>query len=241
MSCQFKCIKLWVTLALGVMWSGLPLLALAQQYNPPRRGVPGRREGAGTRFPGDQCLSGQRPLIGLTPIDNFGTTTSNTPLLLWHVPQTKAASAEMRLVDREDNVLYTTTLPLSGTPGIVGIQVPANVTAQMQPSQDYQWQFSLTCAPNDPSKNPFVEGVVQRVPTDAALSQALKTATNPRDRASIYAKAGIWHDAVGTLATQRCLKPNDSALQSSWKTLLQSVNLESYAEATLLKCSEMKP
>lgn len=240
MSGQVKVLRMWLIALLGIALVGVSLttiaqLAIAQQYVPPRRGNPGRREGAGTRFPGDLCLAGKTPLLGLTPADNFGTTTSKTPVLLWHVPKTNAGMAELRVVDSADKELYSTTVPLKDSPGIVSVQLPAKVTNQMEMNKDYQWQFSLLCVQNDPSKNPFVEGVVQRVPIDANLTKALKAASNPRDRASIYAKAGVWYDAVSTLATQRCLKPGDASLATSWKNLLQSVKLDPIVDVPLTR------
>lgn len=236
MSRRIKFLRIWLIATMGVALVGVPLIAIAQQYTPPRRSIPGRREGAGTRFPGDTCLIGQKPLTALIPTNNFGTTTVKTPTLLWYVPETKAKTAEVRLVDQGDRALYTATIALDNVPGIVRMQLPDRVATQMELNKEYQWQFSLTCTPNDPSKNPFVEGVVQRIPIDPSLSKALKAVSNPRDRATVYAKAGVWHDAIATLATQRCLNPTDATLQTSWKTLLQSVKLETFADAPLLRC-----
>ncbi|MDX2239216.1 MAG: DUF928 domain-containing protein [Leptolyngbyaceae cyanobacterium bins.302] len=233
---RIKFLRIWLIAMTGVALVGVPLIAIAQQYTPPRRNLPGRRESAKTRFLGDTCLVGQKPLTALIPPNNFGTTTGKTLMLLWYVPDTKAKTAEVRLVDQADRSLYTTTIPLDNVPGIVTVQLPDRVATQMELNKAYQWQFSLTCTPNDPSKNPFVEGVVQRIPIEPSLSRALKAASNPRDRATVYAKASVWHDAIATLATQRCLNPGDATLQTSWKTLLQSVQLETFADAPLTKC-----
>ncbi len=46
-----------LSLLLGLLVVGTPLVAFAQSYNPPKRGLPGRREGAGTR---GTCMQGQR-------------------------------------------------------------------------------------------------------------------------------------------------------------------------------------
>lgn len=215
-----------VTLAIATY----PSLALAQRYNPPQRGIPGRREGAGTRSPVDRCITGTKPLTGLIPANNFGTTTSQTPTLLWYVPSTGAKTAELRLIDDHDNELFTTTLPLANIPGIVSLQLPAQVTAKMAAQKDYHWQFSLTCNTTDPSKNPFVEGVLQRVTAESGVQQQLKTAGNSRDRATVFAEAGIWHDAIAVLAKERCAKPTDANVNTSWKTLLTSVGLQDLAD-----------
>ncbi len=235
-------IKIWQIGMVGcIALATDPTVALAQRYNPPQRGIPGRREGAGTRSPLDRCITGAKPLTGLIPANNFGTTTSPTPVLLWYVPSTGAKTAELRLIDDNDTELFTTTLPLTDVPGIVSLQLPTQVTAKMTAQQDYHWQFSLTCNASDPSKNPFVEGVIQRVTAKTAVEQQLKTAVSSRDRATVYAEAGIWHDAIANLAKERCANPTNPNVQTSWKTLLTSVGLQDLAEIPLTpSCKTMQ-
>lgn len=232
---RYRQVQIGLAIALGLAVVGMPLLAIAQQYTPPRRGIPGRREGAGTRAPGDRCLAGQKPLMGLTPVDNFGATTSKTPTLFWYVPATNATVGEFRLLDAAEQEIYSSTVAIPDVPGVVSVQLPATVTEQMQLQQDYRWQFSLRCDANEPSKNPFVEGIVQRVEPSSTLQDSLTIATTPSDVATVYAKAGIWQDAIATLAEQRCLKPNDVSVQTSWTNLLRSVQLDSFTDAPLTK------
>lgn len=230
-----------LALLLGVAIAGAPLMAMAQQYNPPRRGIPGRREGAGTRSPNGRCIQGQKPFTVLAPTDNVGSSTSQTPKLFWYVPVTVAKTAEFRLLSSTDQEIYTTTVALNGVPGVVSLQIPGEVTARMEPGKDYRWQFSLNCTPGDPSKNPFLEGIVQRVEANSALMDALTLATTARDRASVYASAGIWQDAIATLAEQRCAQPNDRTLRTSWNTLLKSVELEKFAQEPLTPSCPASP
>jgi len=231
-----RSLRVGLATTLGLAIARLPLLTVAQQYVPPRRGIPGRREGAGTRFPG--CVTGQKPLMPLMPVDNFSATTAKTPTFFWFVPETQAVVAEFRLLDFADQELYTTTAAIPRQAGVISVQVPATIAAQMQPDRIYRWQFSLRCNLSEPSENPFVEGVVQRVERSPALQNALNTAVTPRDVAAVYANAGIWQDAIATLAEQRCLNPKDINLQTSWTTLLRSVQLEKFADAPLMKnCS----
>lgn len=218
-----------------------PLLAQAQQYVPPKRGIPGRREGAGTRGPKDRCIQGDKPLLALAPADNFGLTTSKTPTILWYIPSTMAATAEFGLLDDSDEEIYVTTVALKQVPGVFKIQIPANVAREMKPEQSYRWQFSLICNSKDPSRNPFVEGWIERAEINTELAAALRKAKTPQTRASIYASAGVWQDAIATLAEARCAKPNDFALQTSWETLLTSVELKSLVQAPLTQaCSSTK-
>lgn len=218
---------------LSVAVCSTPLLAIAQEYRPPQRGTPGRREGAGTR---GTCLRGSKLLMPLTPIDNFSATVSSSPTFFWYVPRTAAQTAEFALLDSNDQTLYKTIIKLPNTPGIVSLNLPTNVTSSVLTiGKDFHWQLSLLCDPSQPSVNPFVEGVVQRMKPSAALVSQLKKAT-VHDRPAVYATAGIWQDAIATLAQQRCANPQDPRLAASWSRVLQSVQLEDFAKEPLQFC-----
>lgn len=213
------CFAIWAT----------PLMALAQ-YVPPSRGTPGRREGAGIR---GGCIQGSKQLMPLVPENAFGTTTSHQPTLFWYVPPTMAKTAEFTLMDDRDTEVYKAEIPLPPTPGVVSYQLPGNIS--LQPDQEYRWQFSLICDPNFPSKNPFVEGNIQRVELNQTLSNQLEKAVLP-DLPDLYASAGIWHDALSTLAELRCTSPGDTTLNVRWTRLLKSefVSLGEFATEPLV-------
>lgn len=206
-----------------------PLVAIAQEYKPPKRGTPGRREGAGTR--GGGCLRGSKLLMPLTPLDSFSATVAS-PTFFWYVPNTVAQTAEFALLDNNDQPLYKTTIALPSQAGIVGFSLPAVAASVLEVGKDYRWQFSIVCNPNQPSVNPFVEGVVQRVQPEATLISQLDSA-NLRDRPAIYAAAGIWQDAIAAAAEQRCIQPQNLSLLLSWARLLRSVKLEEFAQEPL--------
>jgi hypothetical protein len=221
-----------LSIILGILIAGSPLLAFAQEYHPPKRGLPGRREGAGTR---GTCMSGQKFLMPITPTDGFSATTSNSPTFFWYVPQTSVQTAEFALLDGSDKQLYKATVNLPGTAGIVSFTLPEKVaTSVLENGKDFYWQFAVLCDPNQPSLNPFVEGVVQRVKPNANLINQLKQASSAHDRAAIYASTGIWQDAISTLAQQRCTHPNDASFTASWTKLLQSVRLDEFATEPLI-------
>ncbi|PZV09643.1 MAG: hypothetical protein DCF22_18175 [Leptolyngbya sp.] len=232
-----KSIMTSAVMVIGMAIAVSPLVALAQQYTPPKRGIPGRREGAGTRSPND-CVSSKMPLTGLSPTDSFSTTTSYTPTLFWYIPKTKAVMGELRITDDSDKDIYSTLIPLNGGSGVLSHPLPKSATNDMESGKDYRWQFALICDANQPSRNPFVEGIVQRIEVNEALASALQKAANVRDRASIYAASGIWQDAIATLAQERCTSPKDPTLLTSWNTLLKSVRLEAFAQEPLsLTCT----
>jgi len=242
---QTKPLTLCLSLLVGIATCGAPLLALAQQYNPPRRGLPGRREGAGTR---GTCLLGQKNLMPLIPLDGLSATTASNPIFYIYVPAAKSEMGkplpvgEFALVDQGDKELYRTTVNLSGKAGIVSYRLPTTVsTSLLKPGKERRWRFSVICDAKEPSKNPFIEGFVQRTQPSVSLTRQLQSAT-PIDRASLYAGAGIWQDAIATLVQQRCLRPQDQALANGWQRLFQSVHVQltDYAQEPLARaCSPM--
>jgi hypothetical protein len=241
-----------VAVLLGFGIACEPFVAMAQ-YIPPKRGIPGRREGAGTRSP--LCFTEQRPsmatLMPIAPLDQFGATVSKTPSFFWFVPATVARSAEFRLVDNYDQELFVQAIPLDGKAGIVSYQLPETLTTRLEMGRQYRWQFGLLCNADDLSPSLFVEGYVERLdptatPADAStnsrvtLAQVLEQTTTLSDRAIVYAKAGIWQDAITALVEQRCLRPNDAKLKASWVTLLsgQYVKLEQFSQEPLTATCE---
>lgn len=230
--------KFWkggLAVSLGVLIGMMPVVAMAQ-YNPPKRGKPGRREGAGTR---GSCVQGAQGLMPLTPIDAFGTTADSQPVFFWYVPASGAQVGEFTLLDQQDRPIYQTTVTLPENPGLVGVRLPDAVPLQLE--QDYYWQFSLICDAEVPSRNPFVEGVIQRVELNDSLKRQIAMAA-PGDRANLYANAGIWYEALSTLANSRCTQPNDAILTSRWSRLLKSVDLGEYATASIAEyCTSHNP
>lgn len=218
-------------LALGIGISGFPIAAFAQEYVPPSRGLPGRREGGGTR---GGCLQSGKTLTALMPEANFGQTLSGYPTFFWYVPSVSASTAEFLLLDEQNEEIYQTTFLLEGNDGIIGLSLPSTVDfPALEVGKDYHWYFSIVCDANDRSADIFVEGWVQRIEPDAELVARLETAA-PEERPAIYAESGIWYEAVGALAALRRSQPNSTELLQSWNTLLNSVGLGDLSNKVLL-------
>jgi Domain of Unknown Function (DUF928) len=217
-------IPLFVSMVLVI--GGFPVAVLAQEYVPPDRGAPGRREGGGTR---GNCLRGDPPLIALIPETNFGTTVEARPTLYWHVPVTVSPTAEFVLLDAEDNEVYRTTFQLSGNAGIIQVSLKDAASAPaLEVGKDYHWYFSLVCDPADRSGDIFAEGWIQRIAPPDSLAAQL-AAVPESDRPGVYAQAGIWYDALSTLANLRQAEPHNTTASTQWETLLRSVGLDNIA------------
>jgi hypothetical protein len=222
-----------LSLTIAIWLGSFPLLALAQTYVPPDRGLPGRREGGGTRS--GTCAQGQPTLTALMPNTNYGQTVSPYPTWFWYVPQTVATTAEFVLLDSSDNEVYRTTFQTSDTPGIISLSLPTD-QPPLTVDQDYHWYFSLVCDPQDRSADLFAEGWTRLV-ENSALSTEIEAAAEI-DRPSLYASAGIWQDALASLVALRRQQPTSSAVASRWRIFLGSVGLDNLAAQPLVQSSE---
>lgn len=208
--------------------AALPISA----FQTPRRGMPGRRAGGGTR--GDDCIQGSVPfLLALLPRTNLGLTTHAYPSFFWYVPQTTAQQAEFQLFQVNGDtqqLLYETTVAITGGDKIASLTLPQQPeVAPLAVGQDYQWSLAMICDPANRDRDLRVEGWIQRVKDDWAPNPDM-LAVNPYERISHYAEQGIWFDALATLHDLRCQRPQDATLAASWENFLGSVGLQPVAQ-----------
>ncbi|NJO78790.1 MAG: DUF928 domain-containing protein [Cyanobacteria bacterium RM1_2_2] len=220
-------------MAVGIMAALLTSLSpfalptLAQGFTPPDNGLPGRREGGGTR---GGCATQQPALTALIPKTNLGLTLQDYPTFFWYVPPNTAAAAEFVLLDESNAQIYTAMMPVTNQAGLVQVNLPADDSVPpLEPDKLYHWYFSLICDPLDRSADQFTDGWVQKTQPSAEVAQQLETASEPA-KFAIYSEAGIWYDALATLATLRQQQPTNAALAQQWQTLLESVGLTAIAD-----------
>lgn len=239
--------KRWGSVCLGLLILSLPFAATAIEFQPPKRGMPGRREGGGTRDP-LACVRGKPSrLIALLPTTNLGLTVADYPRFFWYMPQTKAQRAEFTLFEVDENLedrqpVYQTTftIPAGGTGGIASLQLSKQGnTSPLKVGKDYRWTVSLICDPSNRMRDIAIEGWVQRVAADPKLTRQLAK-VKASDRIQLLAEHGLWFDTIATLAAERAAHPSDSALQTSWTELLTSIKLAAIADQPLLPCCQLK-
>ncbi|MBU7586268.1 MAG: DUF928 domain-containing protein [Nostoc sp. TH1S01] len=188
---------------------------------PPSLGNPSRRVPAATR--GVNCIAKKQNLTALIPQSNLGLTTVGNPTIYFFIPQNTAAYLQLVIQNENDNgqTVYQQNYKSNTKAGIVGIQLPPDTLAV---NQKYRWNFSIICNPQDPSSAKLVQGTIQRF-ENPLLMKKLAQAT-PQERVLIYAEAGIWHDALDTLARLRYSRPNDVKLKTDWEALLTAPGVE---------------
>jgi len=202
---------------------------MAQAFTPDPRGMPGRREGGGTR--GTLAVM-EIPPTALIPATNLGTTLSAHPTLYFYVPaETGGLTAEFMLLDSQGETLYHVSAPLPSQEGIVSVPLPTDLSLESE--RNYQWFFSVEISENDPSANIILSGWVWRVPENPALMQDIE-AIALADQPKAYAEAGLWYDAVTALVNLQQANPGSATVQGQWTTLLESVALQDIASKPLL-------
>ena len=222
---------------------------------PPKNLTPisGRRTGMGSR---DSCPAVNIPLTALAPFQQQqqlstktnkssigivgGLTTLEKPSFLFYVPYTQnltGSNAEFSLLDSKGTDVHRIKTALPPKPGIIKISLPNTVSLQL--GQTYQWYFKVRCNGQKASLPMYVEGYIQRSNLDSRVTEQLKTAANPQQKATIYAKEGIWFDALNMLAQIRQSSQNAS-VEEDWQSLLRSVNLDGIATAPLVNSTNQQ-
>jgi hypothetical protein len=223
---------------------------MSESFSPPSRGAPGSAAAGGSR--GCGCEPGQKFLAPLVPSDAMAFTVSEYPRFFWYVSPGSSlgeSSAErpltvrFALIDGNENMVYVKKLSVPSS-GIMSHQLSPEDAAPLAENKQYHWLVTMVCDTEDASADPFIDGWVERIPVSEELQAELDNATE-NDRPSIYAREGIWHEALTTLAELRQQNPQDETIVSRWSELLRSVNLGDFTEEPLImepeEIAEPKP
>ncbi|BAZ00310.1 hypothetical protein NIES37_42990 [Tolypothrix tenuis PCC 7101] len=222
-----------LALLLTCSWA-IPQQALANSEEQPKQGIPKRRIGGGTR---GQCFSSVGRLMALVPENNLGFTKKAYPNILFYLPPTSSsAMVEFVLQDENRQSVYETTFTKSSAGGIINFSLPESSSLPpLDINKKYNWYVSLICDPENRANDIVVNGWIQRVELDSNLNKQLEQTTSPLGLVALYAKAGLWQDALATLAELRATQPNDSRLAVNWTQLLKTEKLDAIAQEPFLE------
>lgn len=213
-----------------------PGFLLAEEQ--PRQGLPGRRQGGGTR---GGCSQDSKPLTVLIPETNLWRTTAAYPKFYFYIPQSMdSQDVEFVLRDENDQQVYEKVFTINGDARIISLSLPdSESSSPLELKKNYHWYLSLICNPENRSQDIVVEGWIQRVELTSSIASQLENIT-PTDSIEIYLEADLWHEALTTLAQLRQDLPNDTIVATNWMQLLQSIGLEEMAQEPLVDVSEVK-
>ncbi|MCC5633072.1 DUF928 domain-containing protein [Nostoc sphaeroides] len=203
----------------------------------PNEGAPGNRKGADTRGP---CANDKNKpnLTALIPGKLFGLTITERPTFWFYVPYqaNSKTPVEFTLTDKQEKEIYQENLLLTNTPGVIGVTIPANVSA-LEVDQIYEWKLSVTCSPVIDT----VSGRIKRVKASAEVMSQLQ-ASRGRSRIIIYAENGFWYDTLTGLIELRRQNPQDEGLKTDWQDLLKpkEIGLENIVSEPIVSCCKSK-
>jgi hypothetical protein len=193
-------------------------------YSPPMRGAPAARIGGGTRGIGDATLE----LVALAP-DHTGLTTKEQPTLYWYVSEPVQAKLEVTLIN--DESIDPDLEQVVSTTGQAGIQRMdlAKTRTRLVPGMEYRWFVSVVAGSGQRSNDIVASGTIQRITPDAALKKEIAGAEESA-LMGIYARQGIWYDAIDVASRMIDKSPGDSDLQEQRAALLDQVGLQAAAD-----------
>jgi hypothetical protein len=180
-----------------------------------------------------------------TSNSNMSLTAAGHPTFWLYVPYTSSSTVprpvtkiEFVLQEENGNNIYQTSITKPQiSPGVVGVQLPSTAPS-LEVNKRYQWYFQVYCNPevlvdDSVQSDAHIQSWVQRVALNPSLESQLKQAT-PQERAALYTDAGIWLEAVTTLAQLRRQNPNNVKLREEWVQLLKDVNLDAIADEPIV-------
>jgi hypothetical protein len=195
-------------------------------YQPPLRGAPGGRIGAGTRGGSDpggaQEARESFMLVALAP-DDAGLTITEQPALYWFASTWTTRELQFSISEvTETRPLVERRLPPPAQPGIQRIAL-ADLGVRLFPGKRYQWFVALVTDPTARSKDIVAGAVIERVSMPPGLLPDQR-----RDPVAL-ARAGLWYDAFDVLSKLAAANPGEPRLRTYRASLLEQVGLREVA------------
>ncbi|NEO84184.1 MAG: DUF928 domain-containing protein [Spirulina sp. SIO3F2] len=182
----------------------------------------------------DSCPYTEKLLTILVPVSpetgsiDKERTLYERPTWYSYVPYSPRPGRQLKfeLIDSDENILYIEEFPLKGTPGIVSLKLPENVSGLVI-GQSYRWVISIICASrnqSDSSGNPAVTGWIERVAEDGFDPEVIST--DERSAYLYYLENLIWFDGLNELVELQVKYPNDPQLVNAWQQLAEAVDFD---------------
>ncbi|AFZ06400.1 protein of unknown function DUF928 [Oscillatoria nigro-viridis PCC 7112] len=209
-------------------------------FQPPEDGVPGRREGGGTR--GLKCPAATTALTALIPQSTMGQTISAKPTFFYYLPVALDKTVQFELADERDKTLYKKSFRLvTSRAGVVSVSLGSDDNSPaLEVGKNYQWYFTIKCNPKNTTDDVLVSGWINRTALAPTVKIELDRSSDSLAKLSIFAQQGLWYEYLATLAQLRIESPSDASLALKWSAVLNSVELGKIAQEPLVT-SELTP
>ncbi len=206
-------------------------------FQPPEQGVPGRREGGGTR--GLVCPTA---ITALIPQSTMGQTISAKPTFFYYLPVALDKTVQFELADERDKTIYKKSFRMvTSRAGVVSVSLGSDGNSPaLEVGKNYQWYFTIKCNPKNYQDQVLVSGWINRTAVAPTVKTELDRSPSRRAQLRIFAQQGLWYEYLATLAQLRVESPSDASLAIEWSEVLSSVELGKIAQEPLV-ASELTP
>ncbi|ACK70192.1 protein of unknown function DUF928 [Gloeothece citriformis PCC 7424] len=212
-------------------------------FKPPDRGKPKDTVGGASRD-GGKCREDSQEispyLTAVIPAQHPGLTIQEHPKILVYLPNISAEKAFFSLRELSSDGYnqqehYQTILSLPQASGIITVELPKDAP-KLEIGKIYKWSFVVMCNNQLRPDSPVVEGTIERIALNSPLSEQLQKALG-LERVALYGQAGLWYDAISSLAQLRQNEPKNLELVTIWQDLLNSqmVELNAIANQPLIQ------
>ncbi|MGK7875712.1 MAG: DUF928 domain-containing protein [Xenococcaceae cyanobacterium] len=192
--------------------------SLAESYSPPPGNIRQQRQSTGSR--GD-CFGSNLPQLKLLvpqEKERVLVTTQSHPVVLFHIDRPSEVPISVTLTSPEVSApLYVRRLH-SVPAGIIAIGYPPDAPP-LEVGKVYVWTAVILCNPFRITQNRFVRLPIQLI---ALPDELAESNLNKKERAQIFARRGIWYDAI-TLGYDMILEePENSLHRTFFKNLIEA-------------------
>lgn len=182
---------------------------IVQDYVPPVGSKKtSRTKGAGSRG----CdRTSDTDLQLLTPEDHIATTVSARPTFFWSISNTSLPVRFTLIEPGVANPIMDRTFMVT-RPGVVDVKLPSDRPG-LTLGKEYRWTVSIICNEKRPSENTYAYSWIKRVAVTPKLAQNLVGVDERPQRSLVYARSGIWYEAlISSFADYKAHPQNKIAL-----------------------------
>lgn len=216
------CSRLSLALLLGIAWSNSAIANEDEYYNFPT----GNHEGGGVRGQMTGCATEASNPVPLASKD-IQTTVSESPKLLFHVPDViQASTLEIILLNQDSEIVYRDEFDPGYQPGIVSVDlVDHSNNRVLKIDSPYHWYLVQECE-GETTPKIVAYGSLKRIELEQDLADKLDNASQ-LEKVKLYQSADIRHEAIANLVQLKCNVVAETKAAQKWMQVEKIDNITS--------------
>jgi hypothetical protein len=212
-------------------YSNIKKIRYVPPTRPGDRGTISGKNAAGSRGC-QQRQTSELPLLALGGNPGYTQTLREYPTVWFYIPyssrEVKEAVFEVQYEEetqqhQRGETFERIAISLPSAPGIV----PVGLSKAIPLGVNLRWYLVIACESGNELP---ITGMLKRIVPSPELTRELEGARNQLEQVEVYARYGIWYDALTGLARAYHNQPN---LAITWSEFLLGVGLESLAQVPL--------